>query len=112
MFDQALEHWGDDKFSHYFKRAILSMDVDTIPLKQCCQASAIIDQSTIEPMVLSGRETKDALEVKTAIFFCEVSMGCACSDDPTQAKILDNAYCELVVKINKETAQVSFVNAF
>ena len=113
MFDQALKHWGDnDKFSLYFKRGILSLDVDTIPLKPCCRSSTIIDHSTIEPMILSSCETEDTIEVKTAIFFCEVSTGCACSDDPSQATILENSYCELTVLLDKATAQVSFVSAF
>lgn len=113
MFDKALAHWGDDdKFSHYFKRAILSLDGQTIPLQSCCRYSAIIDYSTIEPVILSSHQTQEAIEVKTAIFFCEMSTGCACSDDPSQAMILENSYCELTVLIDKTTAQVSFINAF
>ncbi len=108
MFDQALAYWGDDKFPQYFKQAVQSLELGVLPLKDCCNHSAVIDQTTIEPMILSSVETQDRVEVKTGVFFCEVLSGCACSDDPSQAKILENSYCELIISLDKNTKEASY----
>ncbi|SFV78151.1 hypothetical protein MNB_SUP05-10-179 [hydrothermal vent metagenome] len=38
--------------------------------------------------------------------------GCACSDDPSQAKILENSYCELTISLDKNTKEASYSSAF
>jgi len=111
MFDQALEYWGDDKFPQYFKQAVKSLELGVLPLKDCCHHSAVIDQTTIEPIILSSVETQDTVEVKTGVFFCEVLSGCACSDDPSQAKILENSYCELMIILDKNTKEACYSSA-
>jgi hypothetical protein len=112
VFDQALKYWGSDKFPQYFKQAVQSLELGILPLKDCCNHSAVIDQSTIEPIILSSHETKDSVEIKTGVFFCEVLSGCACSDDPSQAKILENSYCELTISLDKNTKEASYSSAF
>ena len=111
MFDQALRYWGTDEFPQYFKQAVQSLELGVLPLKDCCNHSAVIDQTTIEVIILSSRETKEIVEVKTGVFFCEVLSGCACSDDPSQAKILENSYCELMISLDKNTKEASYSSA-
>jgi len=111
VFDQALKYWGGDGFPQYFKQAIQSLELGVLPLKDCCNHSAVIDQSTIEPIILSSHETRDTIEIKTGVFFCEVLSGCACSDDPSQAKILENSYCELMISLDKNTKEASYSSA-
>ena len=112
MFDQALKYWGSDEFPQYFKQAIQSLELGVLPLKDCCNHSAVIDQATIEPIILSSHETKDSVEIKIGVFFCEVLSGCACSDDPSQAKILENSHCELIISLDKNTKEASYSSAF
>jgi len=112
VFDQALKYWGSDDFPQYFKQAVQSLELGVLPLKDCCKHSAMIDEDTIEPIILSSFETKDSVKVRTGVFFCEVLSGCACSDDPSQAKILENAYCELIISIDKNTKEASYSSAF
>ncbi len=111
MFAQALEYWGSDKFPHYFKQTVKSLELGVLPLKDCCNHSAVIDQTTIEPIILSSFETQNTIKVKTGVFFCEVLSGCACSDDPSQAKILENSYCELMISLDKNTKEASYSSA-
>jgi len=111
VFDQALRCWGSDEFPQYFKQAIQSLELGVLPLKDCCNHSAVIDQATIEPIILSSHETKDSVEIKIGVFFCEVLSGCACSDDPSQAKILENSYCELIISLNKNTKEARYSSA-
>ena len=112
MFDQALKYWGSNEFPQYFKQAVQSLELGVLPLTDCCNHSAVIDQATIEPIILSSHETKDSVEIKTGVFFCEVLSGCACSDDPSQAKILENSYCELTISLDKNTKEASYSSAF
>ncbi|MBT6360436.1 MAG: hypothetical protein HOJ52_06195, partial [Candidatus Thioglobus sp.] len=44
------------------------------------------------------------------VFFCEVLSGCACSDDPSQAMMLENSYCELRMDIDCTSAQIEFLD--
>lgn len=110
MFDKALACWGSDEFPQQFKQAIKSLELEALPLKDCCNHSAVIDQTTIEPIILSSQETDQNIQIKAGVFFCEVLSGCACSDDPSQAKILENSYCEISVTIDKNSGIVEFTN--
>ncbi|RUM77285.1 MAG: hypothetical protein DSZ16_09775 [Candidatus Thioglobus sp.] len=112
MFDQAIKYWGSNEFPQYFKQAVQSLELGVLPLKDCCNHNAVIDQATIEPIILSSHETKDSVEIKTGVFFCEVLSGCACSDDASQAKILENSYCELTISLDKNTKEASYSSAF
>jgi hypothetical protein len=111
VFNKALECWGSDEFPQKFKQAIKSLELGVLPLVDCCNHSAVIDQDTIEPIILSSSETSTKIKIKMGVFFCEVLSGCACSDDPSQAKILENSYCELLVEIDRANAQVEFTSA-
>ena len=112
MFDQALKYWGSNEFPQYFKQAIQSLELGILPLKDCCNHSGVIEQATIEPIILSSFETKDSIEIRTGVFFCEVLSGCACSDDPSQAMILENSYCELTISLDKNTKDASYSSVF
>ena len=111
MFDEALQYWGSDEFPQYFKRAIQALDLDQLPLFECCNHSAVIDQKSIDVMILSSSADEQTIHLKIAVFFCEILSGCACSDDPSQGEIRENSYCELLVEIDQDNSQVDFTYA-
>ena len=111
MFDRALACWGSDEFPQAFKQAIKSLELEKLPLANCCNHSAVIDKDSIDVMILSSCETDDQIQIKIGVFFCEILSGCACSDDPSQAEILENSYCELLAEIDRTNAQVKFTSA-
>ncbi len=111
MFDKILQNWGGEDFTQQLEKAIQSLDVETLPLASCCQHSGVVDFDTIKPIILNSKETQTNIQVKLGVFFAEILSGCACSDDPSQAQALENNYCELVLSIDKTTAQVSLTNA-
>ena len=111
MFDRVLECWGSDEFPQAFKQAIKSLELEELPLANCCNHSAVIDEDSIDVMILSSHETDDQIQIKIGVFFCEILSGCACSDDPSQAEILENSHCELLVEIDRTNAQVKFTSA-
>ena len=110
MFDQALEYWGNDDFPRYFKRAFKGLTLDEMPLLSCCTHSGVIDKESIEISILSSADNEFSIHLNIGVFFCEVLSGCACSDDPSQAMIFENSYCEIGVSIDRDTAHVSFTN--
>ncbi len=110
MFEQVLKCWGSDEFSEVFKYEIKSLELGVLPLDSCCNHSAVIDKDSIDPVVLSSHETDRDIQIKTGVFFCEILSGCACSDDPSQAMIHENSYCEINVIIDKDSAKARFVN--
>lgn len=65
-----------------------------------------IDEQMFSVMVLSTRETPDAIEARVGVFFREILAGCNCSEDPVGSE----AYGELIVKICKQTARATFSN--
>jgi hypothetical protein len=73
-----------------------------------CQHSGNIDETSIEVSLLSSVETEQFVQLKIGVFFREVLAGCACSDDPSQAIMYENGYCELAAEFNKTTALISF----
>jgi hypothetical protein len=108
VFVEALEYWGSDKFTHYFKRAFSQLNLDELPLSACCTHSGVIDKDSVSVTILSSSADKQTIRLKIGVFFCEILSGCACSDDPSQAMILENAYCELSVNLNRNNAGLSF----
>ncbi|MDG2395143.1 hypothetical protein [Candidatus Thioglobus sp.] len=108
MFSQALKHWGSDDFPQCFKRAFGGLNLDDLPLFACCTHSGVIDKDSISVTILSSSADKQTIHLKIGVFFCEILSGCACSDDPSQAMILENSYCELSVKLNRNNATLSF----
>ncbi|WP_428086984.1 hypothetical protein [Candidatus Thioglobus sp.] len=108
MFKTALDHWGEDSFAKHFRAAIRALELDQLPLKECCNYSAMIDKDSIDVMILSSSANEKTIKLKIGVFFCEVLSGCACSDDPSQAQMLENSYCELLAQIDRSSAKIKF----
>ncbi|CAC9435272.1 hypothetical protein BSPLISOX_643 [uncultured Gammaproteobacteria bacterium] len=59
--------------------------------------------SFIKITILSSAESGNIIQLKTGIFSRKVLAGCVCSDDVSQAINDENGYCELQVKLDKDT---------
>ena len=108
MFEQALNHWEEDDFFQYFQQAFAQLSLDELPLSACCMYSGVIDPDSISLRLLSSRSDAQTIYLKIGIFFCEILSGCACSDDPSQAIVLENSYCELSATLDRKNAKLSF----
>ncbi|CAC9961394.1 hypothetical protein [uncultured Gammaproteobacteria bacterium] len=109
MFDRVLKSWGSVDFPRNFKQAFKTLSLEELPLMACCTHSGVIDKDSVELSILSNHATEQAITLKIGVFFCEILSGCACSDDPSQAIILENSYCELTLRIDRLNAQISFI---
>ncbi len=108
-FDKVLKSWGSEDFTEQLQQTICALG-DALPLKDCCKHSGVIDFETIKPIILSSAESDSSVQIKLGVFFSEILSGCACSDDPSQAQMLENGYCELEMLIDKASKQASFIN--
>ena len=108
MFKQALKRWGSDDFPQCFKLAFAQLTLDELPLFSCCTHSGVIDKDSISIAILSSSADEQTICLKIGVFFCEILSGCACSDDPSQAMIFENSYCELVLELDRQTAKINF----
>ncbi|HIB28239.1 MAG TPA: hypothetical protein EYO47_03070 [Candidatus Thioglobus sp.] len=111
VFNQALDSWDTDDFARVFKQTFNALSLKDLPLMDCCTHSGVIDEASIESTILTSSATQKTISLKIGVFFSEILSGCACSDDPSQAMILENSYCELLVEINRSDAQIKFTYA-
>lgn len=93
-----------DAIEKVLKREIESLPSGTLPLHSCTSRGGYVDDSAISATVLKVEQGADRMQCKIGIFFTEIITGCGCGDDPFP----ENAYCELMVSIDKITAEAEF----
>ena len=103
----SLRDWHTADFSTTFKREIQRLPSGTLPLQARGMQNGLVDDADLSLTILQRVESKDVLKIKAGVFFSEVIGGCSCGDEPAA----ENAYCEIWVCIQKETAEVSIALA-
>ncbi|SMN13591.1 hypothetical protein BHECKSOX2_714 [Bathymodiolus heckerae thiotrophic gill symbiont] len=93
------------------QQALKYLTLDNLPLIECCRHSGNIDEDSIDISLFSSAESEQVIQLKIGVFFREIIPGCTCSDDPLQAISYENGYCELQVKVDKNTSKVSFISS-
>ena len=102
MFTRIFEYWEKPGFSQYFLSELNNLKVEDLPLQDCCQYSSVIEPESLAFRLIAQQMHSKYLLIKFGVFFQEVLSGCACSDDPSQAMIHENNYCELELRIEKD----------
>lgn len=105
-FTNALQAWGNDDFETVLKTDIEQLSVGELPLQQGMSASGYALDKEIKVMLLNVTETKDRIQVKAGIFFLGIIPGACCADDPTPVES-QNEYCEVLLDIDKITAEAT-----
>ena len=100
----SLKHWNSTSFKDTFKSEVLNLKPDSIPLHLATTQGGYVNYDNIGLSILSTNEDENYLNIKTGIFFTELVGGCNCDDDPAS----DNTYCELLVNIDKSSAETTF----
>ena len=77
-----------------------------LPLQQGLSSGSVALDDNVEAMIISVSETATAIHAKAGIFYQSIIAGCSCSDDPTPTDIC-NEHCEVLIKINKSTADTT-----
>ncbi len=100
----SLKNWGSDEFKKTLKQELEILDDGTLPLDQAICQGGKADGSNISALINSATESDAKIQVNVGIFFNEIIAGCNCDDDPMS----ENTYCDLLVSIDKETAEAEF----
>ena len=102
-----LKNEAIESFKPLLKAELESFEKGTLPLDHGLSQGGLVDDSDISVTVLNRREDEVTISVKVGIFFTERVGHCSCSDDFELSDY--NAYCEMLVCIDKQTAEVEFV---
>lgn len=100
----SLKNWGSEHFKRALKQELEALPDGVLPLDQATCQGGKADASNIAALVNSATENDTKILVKVGIFFNEIIAGCNCGDDPKA----DNTYCELLISIDKTTAETDF----
>lgn len=103
IFINALNAWRTSSFEDILKNEIKQLDVESLPLQQGLTQGSYVNADGLDVIILTLSDDDDFIYVKTALFYSGVVAGCNCADDPTPANETAE-YCEVLIKINKKTA--------
>ena len=96
----ALQKWPHESWKFALKREIESLPSDSLPLEAAVTRCGIVDDDNISVTVINTSQNSTSITATVGVFFTEIVAGCVCGEDPTA----ENAYCELLVRIDKITA--------
>ncbi len=100
----SLKEWNSEGFKKTLKKELEALTDGTLPLEQATCQGGKADGSNISALINSAIETETKIQVNVGIFFNEIIAGCNCGDDPMS----ENTYCDLLVTIDKKTAETVF----
>ncbi len=100
----SLQHWQRDGFDQALKQELQGLPAGSLPLEQAACRGGIVDDSDLSVTVIEAADDGGFIRVRAGIFFTEIVGGCSCGDDP----IRENAYCEILVRIDNTTAAAEF----
>jgi len=101
----SLQDWGSENFKKTLKHELEALQNGALPLDQAICQGGKADGSNISALINSATENGTEILVNVGIFFDEIIAGCNCGDDP----MAENTYCDLLVSINKTTAEAKFI---
>ena len=105
ILSQSLASWRTDLFNHNLKLELAALPSGTLPLQKGVNSGGYVDDADISITVLRAVADENYIRVHVGVFFTEIVICCGCGVDPMP----ENAYCEIDVIINKETAVAEFV---
>jgi len=103
-FELTLESWGTNLFSSTVIDEIMSLKTGVLPLQKGLTQGDMASEQPTKVSVINSRETEKNILIKLAVFFTEIISGCSCGDDPA----VINGYCEMLLTIDKNTAEAAF----
>lgn len=101
----TLQQSRSSSFEKALKRELENLPAGTLPLEQGTSRGGFIDDSDISVTVINAKQNENSIQAKVGVFFTEIIVGCGCGDDP----IAENAYCEMLISIDKATSEAEFM---
>jgi len=101
---QSIIAWNTDSFNAVLTNELRSVDSGLLPLQQGLSHSSFAVGDNLSAIILHSEENDEKLLIKAGLFYSGVIAGCNCADDPTPVDEI-NEYCEVLLSIDKQTAQ-------
>ncbi len=104
---KSIKKWRTECFPEILKSEISDLGINDLPIQDTVSPGAqVLDNSDIEIIVLNIGEDELSVQAKIGIMFLEVLGGYCCGDEEP---MVNNAYCEMNVIINKATCDAQFI---
>lgn len=104
--NESINALNTEAFIDVLKQEICSLGAETLPLQQGLRHSSYAIADKLSVTVLNIQEDTDYLTVKAGLFYTGVIAGCNCADDPSPVDE-NNEYCEVLLRINKRSAETT-----
>jgi len=101
---ESLNAWHSAAFNQTLKNELCALNPDLLPLQAGLQHSSYAIADNLSVIILNAKESTNNLHIKTGLFYSGVIAGCNCADDPTPVDEITE-YCEVMLSINKQTAE-------
>ena len=101
---QSIKAWDTDSFNGVLINELRSIDANLLPLQEGLSYSSVAVGDNISAIILRKEDHNGQLQVKAGLFYSGIIAGCNCADDPTPVDEI-NEYCEVLLSIDKKTAQ-------
>ena len=102
----SLEAWNRADFPDVLKQEIASLAMMPLLLQRGLRYSSVALADKLSVSVLKTSEDNDYVLANAGLFYTGIIPGCSCADDPTPIDE-SNEYCEILIRINKITAESS-----
>jgi hypothetical protein len=103
---ESLAAWGTAGFADALKRELQRHGAATLPLQQALSRSSAVAGDDIEVMIIGADDDAQSIRARVGVFYSGIVAGCSCADDPTPV-VPENEYCELIVTIDRRTANAT-----
>lgn len=104
--ERSLSAWQDDDFDAVLKSEICCLGLEQLPLQQGLSHSSYALADNLSATILQCSDTEDYISVKAGLFYSGIIAGCSCADDPSPVDETSE-YCEVLLTIDKQTAETS-----
>jgi hypothetical protein len=106
LLRDSLAAWGTPAFAARLKNELQRLGANALPLQQALAQSSAVAGEGIEVMFIGANDDHQRIRARVGVFFSGIVSGCSCADDPTPVEA-QNEYCELVLTIDRQTAEAS-----
>jgi len=103
-FQQSIADYNTPVFRDGLKTQLKKLPPGSLPLDKGLTQGGYVDDNNIDVMILNETDDAQSIRVKLGVFYTEIVINCGCGDDPMPI----NAYCEMQMILNKQTAEAEF----
>lgn len=102
--ENSLIAWNTASFQQTLKAELETLKQDVLPLNEVVEEGNTVVDSDLGVNVIEVSDDEQMIHAKVGVFFAQI-VDCLCCGE---SQPIDEAYCEMLVSINKMTAQADF----